>query len=63
VVAVQLAFDESQVEMEELGLRVSDEGMTVEDPDGSKARCAMRWKDMGALQDRIVERLTGAAAR
>jgi inosine-uridine nucleoside N-ribohydrolase len=63
VVAVQLAFDESLVEMEELGLRVSDEGMTVEDPDGSRARCAMRWKDMGALQDRIVERLTGAAAR
>lgn len=58
IVAVYLAFDESLVEMEEVGLRVTDEGMTLEDPAGPKARCALRWKDMKALERQIVTRLT-----
>lgn len=61
VVAVHLAFDESLVEIEELGLRVTDAGMTVPDPEGPKARCAMRWKDMASLQALIAERLTREA--
>lgn len=62
VVAVQLAFDESLVGMEEVGLRVTEEGMTVEDPAAPKARCAMRWKDMAPLQALIAERLTAGPA-
>ena len=64
VVAVQLAFDESLLEIEEIGLRVTDAGMTVEDPGAPRARCALRWRDMGALQALIAERLTaGSGAR
>jgi len=62
VAAVDLAFDESPFEMEEVGLRVGDDGMTVEDPEGDRARCALRWKDRDGLEARIAERLTARAA-
>ena len=55
---VHLAFAEDLVEIEEVGLTVTDEGMTVEDPAGASTRCALRWKDMAALEAQIVERLT-----
>ncbi len=60
IVAVYLAFAEDWVEIEELGLRVTDEGMTIEDPTGSKTRVALRWKDQKALERQIVERLVKA---
>jgi inosine-uridine nucleoside N-ribohydrolase len=62
VVAVQLAFDESLMEIEEVGLRVTDEGMTVEDPSAPRARCALRWRNMEALQALIAERLSGRSS-
>ena len=58
VVAVYLAFAEDLVEIEEVGLRITDEGMTVEDEAGAAVRCALRWRDMAALEAQIVERLT-----
>jgi len=58
IVAVYLAFAENFVEIEEIGLRVTDEGMTIEDESGRMARCALRWKDMEGLEAQIVERLT-----
>lgn len=57
IVAVYLAFAEDFVEMEEVGLRVTDEGMTVEDEAGRTVRCALRWKNRKALEAQIVDRL------
>jgi len=58
IVAVYLAFAEDYVEIEEIGLRVTDEGMTVEDKGGRRTRCAMVWKSRDGLESQIVERLT-----
>jgi inosine-uridine nucleoside N-ribohydrolase len=59
-VAVYLAFSEALLEMEELPLRVTDDGFTVIDAaEGRVARCAMRWKDLAAFEDLLVERLVG----
>lgn len=62
IVAVYLAFAEEFVEIEEIGLRVTDEGMTVEEPTARQARTAVRWRDREALESQIVERLTGSSA-
>jgi inosine-uridine nucleoside N-ribohydrolase len=59
-VAVYLAFSEDLLEMETMGLRVTDEGFTVPDPSAKAVRCAMAWRDMSAFEDLLVARLTGA---
>jgi inosine-uridine nucleoside N-ribohydrolase len=61
-VAVYLAFSEELLSMEELGIRVGDDGLTVVDPKAKKLRCATGWKDLAAFEDLLVERLTGAKA-
>jgi inosine-uridine nucleoside N-ribohydrolase len=58
IVAVYLAFAEDLVEIEEIGLRVTDKGMTVEDEAGRMTRCALRWRNLEGLETQIVERLT-----
>ena len=63
VVAVYLAFAEDLVEIEEIGLRVTDEGLTIEDEAGRPARCALRWRDMRGLERQIVDRLTRTNSR
>ena len=57
-VAVYLAITDQLCKMETLPIRVTDEGMTVIDPDGKKMQVATEWKDMGAFEDWMVERLT-----
>ena len=57
-VAVYLAFSEELLVMEELGIRVTDDGYTVIDEGAKKIRCAMEWKDLSAFEDLLVERLT-----
>jgi inosine-uridine nucleoside N-ribohydrolase len=56
-VAVYLAFSEALVEMEDLPIRMTDEGMTVIDPGARSIRCATRWKNLEAFEDLLVERL------
>lgn len=58
-VAVYLAFDPSLCNMETLGLRVTDDGFTRIDPAAKKITAAMSWKDLGAYEDLLVNRLTG----
>ncbi|HEV8244723.1 MAG TPA: nucleoside hydrolase [Polyangiaceae bacterium] len=62
-VAVYLAYAEDLVEVESLGLSVADDGLTVRDPNGSKVRAAMRWKDLGAFEDHLVQTLLGSRTR
>jgi len=59
-VAVYLAFAEDFLGMEDLGVRVTDDGFTRIDGDAKKIRCATEWKDMDAFEELLVTRLTGA---
>jgi inosine-uridine nucleoside N-ribohydrolase len=60
-VAVYLAFSEEFLVMEELGLQVTDSGLTTVDEDAKKVRAAMDWVDLSAFKDLLVERLTLSA--
>lgn len=57
-VAVYLAFSEELLAMERLGIRVTDDGYTVVDPAAKPVNCALEWRDLGAFQDLLVQRLT-----
>jgi inosine-uridine nucleoside N-ribohydrolase len=59
-VAIYLAFSEALLVMEELNVRVADDGYTVVDPTGKPINCAIDWKDLAAFEDFLVTRLTGA---
>ncbi|MBN1852671.1 MAG: nucleoside hydrolase [Pirellulales bacterium] len=58
-VAVYLAFAQELCKMEMLPIRVTDDGMTVIDPKAQKMNVATEWKDLGAYEDFLVDRLTG----
>ncbi|MFC1452119.1 nucleoside hydrolase [Verrucomicrobiota bacterium] len=58
-VAVYLAFSRRLLAVREMGVRVSTDGYTVEDPDGPRLQCAMGWKNLSAFEDLLVARLTG----
>jgi inosine-uridine nucleoside N-ribohydrolase len=58
-VAVYLAFSEELLEMEELGVRVTEDGHTQIDEGAKAVRCATGWNDLPAFEDLLVERLTG----
>jgi len=57
--AVYLAIRQDLCQMEKLGLRVTDDGMTVVDRHARRVNVATGWKDLGAFEDFLVERLTG----
>jgi inosine-uridine nucleoside N-ribohydrolase len=57
-VAVYLALSSDLVEMENLGIRVTNDGMTAIDEKAKKVNCATKWKNLGAFEDFLVERLT-----
>jgi inosine-uridine nucleoside N-ribohydrolase len=57
-VAIYLAMKRDLVEMETLGIRVTDDGYTVIDNKAKKVNCAMNWKNLGAFESFLVERLT-----
>jgi inosine-uridine nucleoside N-ribohydrolase len=57
-VAVYLAFSEALLDMEQLGIRVTDDGYTVIDEDAKVINCATAWKDLPAFEDLLVRRLT-----
>jgi inosine-uridine nucleoside N-ribohydrolase len=59
-VAVYLAFDESLVDVEHLPIQVTDDGYTVIEEGAPNVRCATRWRDLGAFEDLLVERLTSS---
>jgi len=58
-VAVYLAQHQDLCVMEKLNLRVTDDGYTVIDPQGRPVNVATKWKDLGAFEDFLVERLAG----
>jgi inosine-uridine nucleoside N-ribohydrolase len=56
-VAIYLAFSENLLVMEELGVKVTDDGFTLVDENAKKLRCATSWKDMEAFEDLLLQRL------
>lgn len=58
-VAVYLAVRQDLCVMEKLGIRVTDDGMTVIDPQAKQINVATGWKDLGGFENFLVERLTG----
>ncbi len=56
-VAVYLAITEDFLEMERVGIRISDDGSTVEDPNGKQMNCALNWKNLDAYENWLVTRL------
>ncbi len=57
-VAIYLAMTSELVKMEKLPIKVDDEGYTRIDDSGKVMRCATAWKDLGAFEDYMVDRLT-----
>ena len=60
-VAVYLAFSTKHLQMETLGIRVTDDGYTIVDPSARAIHCAMDWQDLAAYEDFLVSRLTSGA--
>lgn len=56
-VAVYLAFSQKLCKMENLPIRVDDEGFTRIDEAGKKMKVATSWKDMAAFEDLLTERI------
>jgi len=61
-VAVYLAFSQELLHMEKLGIRVTDDGHTLIDEKARAVNCATKWKDLGAFEDVLVDRLTSAGS-
>lgn len=56
-VAIYLAFAEEYLNLETLGIRITDEGRTVIDDQAKQIRCATSWKDQDAFERFLTERL------
>jgi inosine-uridine nucleoside N-ribohydrolase len=58
-VAVSLAFSQRFCRMERLGIRVTDEGMTVIDDQAKSMNVAAAWTNLDGFRDFLVSRLCG----
>jgi len=59
-VAIYLAYADDLVEIEEVSILTTDAGINVVDPNGSKVKAALRWKDFDKFYDHLTERLLAA---
>lgn len=57
-VAVYLAYSQAFCTMERLGIRVTDDGMTVVDNGGKAMQVATDWKSLEGYCEFLVKRLT-----
>jgi hypothetical protein len=57
-VAIYLAMSTDLLKKEKLGIRVTDDGFTRIDDKAKVINCATEWKDLGAFEDFLVNRLT-----
>jgi inosine-uridine nucleoside N-ribohydrolase len=59
-VAVYLAFRQDLCRMEQLGVKVTDDGFTRLDDSAKKVSAATEWKSLDGYRDLLVQRLTGS---
>lgn len=57
-VAIYLAMSTDLVKIENLPIKVTDDGYTKIEEGAKVIKCATAWKDMGAFEDLLVSRLT-----
>ena len=57
-VGIYLGMTGKLVKMEKLRIKVTDDGYTRIDDSGKIINCATEWKDLGAFEDFLVDRLT-----
>jgi inosine-uridine nucleoside N-ribohydrolase len=57
-VAIYLAFSQDLVIMEDLGIRVSDDGFTLIDDSAKRIHVATEWKSLEGFNDFLVKRLS-----
>jgi inosine-uridine nucleoside N-ribohydrolase len=62
-VAVYLAISRDLVKTERIGVRVTDDGMTVPDSAGRPLAWATEWKDLDAFEEWLAARIAGPSAR
>jgi len=58
VVALSLLLSDKYLELQDMRLKVTDDGMTVPDPDGKLIHVAMKWKDLGAFFNMVTQRIS-----
>jgi inosine-uridine nucleoside N-ribohydrolase len=58
-VAVYLAFADDGLTMEDLGVKVTDDGKTLIDESAQRMRCATGWRDYDTFADLLASRLAG----
>jgi inosine-uridine nucleoside N-ribohydrolase len=58
-VAVYLAISRDFVKTERMGVRITDDGMTVPDPAARTLAWATEWKDLDAFEDWLAARIAG----
>ncbi|MCX6377271.1 MAG: nucleoside hydrolase [Armatimonadetes bacterium] len=58
-VAVHLAYSTEYLSMEDMGIRVTDEGFTVPDRDCRRIHVALDWADLDGYETNLVSRLMG----
>jgi len=57
-IAIYLAFSEDLLEMQQLGIRITENGYTLLDEDAKAISCAVDWENLDAFEDLLVRRLT-----
>ena len=63
-VAVHAAYTQEFMVMEDLPLRVTDDGYTVVDSqNGRLVHCATKWRDIQAFKDRLTDTLLGSVEK
>ena len=59
-VAIYLALDTNLLEMQELCIKITDEGKTIVDENGKRINVAIDWKDQRTFYDFLINRLVSA---
>lgn len=59
-VAIYLAFADEHLQMKQIGIRVTDDGYTVQDSSARPVSCALSWKSLSGFEDFLVKRLVEA---
>ena len=57
-VAIYLAMSTKLAKIEDLPIKVTEDGYTRIEDGAKKMKCATAWKDLGAFEDYLVDRLT-----
>lgn len=57
-VAVYLAIEETFLVMENLGIRITDDGFTKIDEHAKSVRCASDWRDLAGFEQWLLQRFT-----